>query len=83
MERRELESVLGAGFSLEEIGRLYGKDHSTIGYWVKKLGLRAAHADRFAPRGPLSRYELSGLVEQGLTTQEIADSTGRSCSTVR
>lgn len=83
MDKRELEALLVHGMSLEAIGRLYGKDHSTIGYWVKKHGLHAAHRDRFAPRGALRRETLEALVRQGLTTDQIAEATSRSSSTVR
>jgi transposase len=83
MDRHELETLLVQGMSLEAIGRRYGKDHSTVGYWVKKHGLRAAHRERFAPRGGLDREHLETLVGRGLTTQQIAEATSRSCSTVR
>jgi IS30 family transposase len=49
MERAELEEYLAEGLSLEAIGKRIGRDPSTVGYWVKKLGLRAVNAERCAP----------------------------------
>ena len=83
MEKAELASFLFLGMSLADIGRVYGKDHSTVGYWVRKHGLKSAHADRFAPRGALDRHELGVLVERGLTIQQIAEATSRSTATVQ
>jgi 5-methylcytosine-specific restriction endonuclease McrA len=83
MDRVELEAFITLGLSLQEIGRIYQKDHSTIGYWLKKHGLRSAHHDRFAPRGALDRDHLAALVDRGLTTTQIAAATARSTSTVR
>jgi hypothetical protein len=36
-----LKAQLESGKSLEQIGREVGKDHSTVGYWIKKHGLVA------------------------------------------
>jgi transposase len=83
VERHELETLIADGRSLEEIGRLYGRHPSTVGYWLNKFGLRAAHSDRCGRRGPLDRELLVELIGKGLTEREIAEETCRSCSTVR
>lgn len=43
--------MLGQGLSLREIGRRFGKEESTVGYWVRKHGLRAANRDKHVSRG--------------------------------
>jgi transposase len=83
MDKRFLEECLANGMSLEAIGERAGKHPSTVGYWVKKHGLRAVGTDRFSPRGGLDRSELEFAVENGLTLEEMATSLSRSISTVR
>ncbi len=83
MDRASLERFLQEGFSLPEIGRIVGRDPSTVGYWVAKHGLAANGRAKYAPRGGLPRDVLADLVEQGETLKEIAAEVGRSVSTVR
>lgn len=83
MEREFLEAQLAAGRSLEQIGRLVGKHPSTVGYWLKKHGLVAAHHAEYAPRGGITRERLAELVELGLTTRAIAAECSVGYSTVR
>jgi hypothetical protein len=58
--------------SLPQIGRLVGKDPSTVGYHVKKHGLKANGADKYAPRGGIDWEILEILVEERLTIAEMA-----------
>jgi transposase len=83
MEASVLESYLRRGLSLERIAALTGRHPSTIGYWVKRHGLSAVHRDRHAPKGGVSREALAALVDDGLSTREIADRLGVSQATVR
>jgi len=83
MDREELERYLADGLSLERIGELVGRDGSTVGYWVRKLGLTAAHAERAAPRGGIARDELERLLARGMSMRQIAEELGLSLSTVR
>jgi excisionase family DNA binding protein len=78
-----VERYLREGLSLERIGQLTGRHASTVSYWVKKHGLAAVHRDRHAPKGGVDRATLAGLVDEGLSTREIADRLGFSQSTVR
>ena len=64
------------GLSLEQIGKRFGRDASTVGYWVRKHGLRAAHADKHAARGGLAREELVALIEEGLSHAQMATQLG-------
>jgi transposase len=82
MDRESLARLLALGLSLEEIGKRFGRHPSTVGYWVGKHGLRAAHAEKHAPRGGLSREALVGLIEAGLSHAGMADRLGVSPSTV-
>jgi DNA-binding transcriptional ArsR family regulator len=83
MERDLLEGYLAEGLSLEQIGNLTGRDGSTVGYWVAKHGLEAAHRGRHAARGGIPREVLERLVQEGLSMRKIASRVGMSQSTVR
>jgi transposase len=83
MERDLLKAWLDRGLSLPQIGKLVGRDPSTVGYWVQKHGLVANGSGRYAPRGGLARDQLAPLVEEGATLREMADRLDRSISTVR
>lgn len=69
--------------SLVRIGRLVGKDPSTVGYWVRKHGLRANGSCKYTSRGGVDWEILEILVEDGLSLAEIAEELDRSVSTVR
>jgi transposase len=83
MERAWLEARLAEGRSIESIAKEVGKHPSTVAYWVKKHRLRSPHADRHVARGALDRDSLVRLVEQGLSSRQIAQEVGRSQATVR
>jgi DNA-binding CsgD family transcriptional regulator len=83
MEREELEGYLTKGLSLEQIGARTGRHPSTVGYWLKKHGLKALNRERFSPRGGLRRDQLEELVEQGLNVSKIAARLDRSTATVK
>jgi transposase-like protein len=83
MERSWLESLLARGYSLERIGELAAKHHSTVGYWIKKHGLEAAHCATYAPKGGFDEEALRRLVGNGLSLASIARELGVSVSTAR
>lgn len=68
---------------MAEIGRRFGKDPSTVGYWVKKHGLQAVNREKHAAQGGLMREELEPHVAAGMSTRQIAEALGRSQTTVR
>lgn len=78
-----VEVWLSEGLSLEEIGRRVGLRASTVGYWVKKHGLKAVNRERHAPKGGIGKEELEALVDGGATIAEIAEAVGMSKATVR
>jgi transposase-like protein len=82
MDRESLSRLLEMGLSLSEIGRRFNRDASTVGYWVRKHGLRAPHAAKHAPRGGIARATLEELVEEGRSIAAIADHLGVHSSTV-
>jgi transposase len=82
MKKRFLEDCLAKGMSLEAIGREVGKHPSTVGYWLKKYGLKAVHAERYAARGAPTRAQLEPLVAEGLRLVDIAARLDRSIRTV-
>lgn len=82
MDREPLESMLAEGMSLAAIGRV-GRHESTVGYWVQQYGLEAVNAARNRSRGPLEKSTLDALVNQGLSSAQIAEKLGRSKTTVR
>lgn len=83
MDRDSLETLLGQGLSLAEIGRRFDRHEETVAYWVRKHGLEAVDRQKHAARGGLSREQLEPLVEQGASIAEIADTVDRSKATVR
>ncbi len=83
MTKEKLEGYLAEGLSLNQIGRRLGKDPSTVGYWIKKHGLRAVHKEKYAGKGGISRDVLDSLVDEGLSAQEMAYRLDRSYSTIR
>jgi transposase len=83
MDRIALERMLGEGLSLAEIGRRVGRHESTVGYWVGLYGLEACGRQRHRAKGAITREELEALVASGLSTAQIAESTGRTRTTVR
>lgn len=83
MDRESLSAPLAQGLSVERIATRFGKDPSTISYWMSKHGLVAPNRERYAGRGGIGRAELEGLVDEGLTIAEIAARVDRSKATVR
>jgi transposase-like protein len=83
MDREVLETLLIRGLSLERIADRFGMHPSTVGYWVRKHGLSAAHADKHTPRGGIPRSGLEPLIEAGGTHRSIAQELGVSVATVR
>lgn len=83
MNKQSLELLLEQGTSIERIAKRFGKDPSTVGYWVRKHGLRSPHADKHAAKGGIERERLEALVEAGMTIAEIAAQVGRSKGSVR
>ncbi len=83
MDRASLELLLGQGLSLAEIGRRFGLHESTVGYWVKKHGLQAAHRDKHLARGGLQHADLERLTEGGASLAEMAATLRCSKATVR
>jgi transposase-like protein len=71
MDRDWLEAQLTAGRSIESIAREVGKHPSTVGYWVKKHGLRSSHAAQHAAREGVDRDVLAELVERGMSVRQI------------
>jgi Helix-turn-helix domain len=83
MKRRSLEDCLAKGMSLEAIGELAGRHPSTVSYWLKKHGLRAAGSEKHSQRGPLCQEGLKALVDSGATLAEIAVRLDRNIDSVR
>ena len=48
MTKDELERYLAEGLTLREIGERTGKNLTTVGYWMKRHGLKAANSHKFA-----------------------------------
>jgi transposase-like protein len=83
MDKRSLETLLDQGASVERIAKRFGKDPSTVSYWMKKHGLTSPYAEKHAEKGGLERERLEELVLAGLSIAEIASAVGRSKGTVR
>ena len=83
MDREALRLLLAGGLSLEQIGERFNRGASTVGYWVKKHGLEAAHKERHAARGGLERSVLAALVAEGHSMRSMARELDVSLATVR
>lgn len=83
MDRDSLQLLLGQGLSVERIAKRFGKDPSTISYWMKKHGLESPYAEKYAAKGGIERERLAGFVAEGMTIAEIADAVALSKGTVR
>lgn len=83
MDKRFLEECLTKGMSLKAIARAVGRPPGTVGYWVRKHGLRANGSQKFDPSRKLDAQRLKPLVEQGLSLNQIAERTETCSSTVR
>lgn len=83
MKRRFLEDCLAKGMSLEAIGELAGRHPSTVSYWLKKHGLKAANEARHAPKGNVDPARLRELVESGMSIRAIAKELNAGYSTIR
>jgi DNA-binding transcriptional ArsR family regulator len=79
----ELKGYLDRGLSFEAIGAIVGLHASTVGYWAKKHGFESTYRARNAARGGLPGDVLRALVDEGLSTREIARVLDRSQTTVR
>src|SRR5437660_4632497 len=82
-DKQSLELLLGHGLSIERIAKRFGKDPSTVSYWMKKSGLESPYKDKHAAKGGIDRERLEELVEAGMTIAQIAGELGRSTGTVR
>src|SRR5205085_12568528 len=83
MEKQSLEALLAQGESIERIAKRFGKDPSTVSYWMRKHGLKSPYAEKHAAKGGIERERLEELVNAGLSIAEIASAVGRSKATVR
>jgi hypothetical protein len=83
MDKRFLEDCLAKRMSLPQIGRLAGKPAGTVGYWVKKYGLRANGTNTYSPLGGIVEEVLEIMVDDELTLAEMAEQLDCHISTVR
>lgn len=83
MDRESLELLLNEGISVERIAKRFGKDPSTVSYWLRKHGLQAPNRKKYAARGAIQRELLEALVAEAMTIAEIAAKLERSNGTVR
>jgi transposase-like protein len=83
VDKASLELLLSQGLSLGEIGKRFGRDPSTVGYWVRKHGLQAANRDRHLPKGAPAREEVERLLAEGASIAKIARTLERSESSVK
>jgi transposase-like protein len=83
VDKQSLQLLLDQGMSIERIAKRFGKDPSTISYWMNKHGLESPYRERHAAKGGIERERLEELVEAGMTTAEIAGEVGLSKGSVR
>jgi transposase len=83
MDKESLEVLLEQGLSVERIAKRFGKDPSTISYWMNKHGLVSPYREKHAAKGGIDRKGLEALIAAGMTIAEIALELERGKATVR
>ena len=83
MDKSSLMLLLAQGLSVEKIAKRFGKNPSTVAYWMRKHGLEAPGREKHAPKGGIERERLAELIADGLTIAEIADAVDLSKGAVR
>lgn len=83
MDRQSLQLLLDQGVSIQRIAKRFGKDPSTVSYWMKRYGLVSPYREKHAAKGGIERDQLEPLIEAGMTIAEIAGHLGLSKGTVR
>jgi transposase len=59
MEKESLELLLGQGLSVEKIAKRFGKDPSTVSFWIAKYGLEAVNREKHAAKGGIDQNRLA------------------------
>lgn len=83
MDKESLALLLDHGLSVERIAKRFGRDPSTVSYWMKKYGLVSPYREKHAAKGGIDRAELEALISEGQSIASIARSVGRGTATVR
>jgi transposase len=83
VDKNSLMLLLAQGLSVEKIAERFGKNPSTISYWMTKHGLAAPLRDKHAAKGGIGRDRLEELVGRGLSIAGIADEVGLSKTAAR
>ena len=83
MDENSLRLLITQGVSVEQIARRFGRDPSTVSYWMRKYGLDAPNREKYAAKGGIERETLEALIEQGASIGAIATELHRSSATVR
>jgi transposase len=83
MDEDSLKLLLAQGLSVEEIGRRYQRNASTVAYWMRNYGIEAPDRETYAAKGGIERERLAELVDEGRSIAEIAETLDRGKSTVR
>jgi len=83
VDKSSIQLLLAQGESIERIAGRFGKDPSSISYWMKKYGLASPYAEKHAAKGGIERERLEALVDAGLSIAEIGAAVGLSKATVR
>lgn len=68
---------------MEGIAKRFGKDPSTVSYWLNKHGLRAPNREKYAAKGGIQRELLEASVAEAMTIAEIAARLQKSKGTIR
>jgi transposase-like protein len=83
MDKGSLQLLLSRGVSVEEIGRRFDRDPSTVSYWMRQHGLEAPNREKYAAKGGIDRDVLESQIAEGKSIATIASELQRSAATVR
>jgi transposase len=56
MEKDSLVTLLSQGLSVEKIAKRFGKDSTTVSYWMVKYGLDAPNNEKHAAKGGIEPW---------------------------
>ncbi len=65
MDKESLKLLLDQGSSIEKVAKRFGKDASTVSYWMRKYGLRAVNREKHLPKGGIDRQQLEDSERPG------------------
>jgi transposase len=65
VDEDSLKVLPARGLSVEEVGKRFDRNASTVAYWMRKYRIEALSRGRYAAKGGIEQDVLQTLVESG------------------